>query len=151
MRKLLKVLALTLAVVLGPRIALADVLAVAGHSVKAADREAVSDDAKDRHGLRSAERSDSGPSPGEGRRPTWGFARRWYPTSRSGPGRVDVMRGFGGVALPGLGGEDAAETRSQGCVSPFPGAKAFRWMTRSNCSKILTPRIEPALLSAPFA
>lgn len=150
MRKLLKVLALTLAVVLGPRIALADVLAAGRGPVLAAGEEVASEDAgHGGHGLRAAEHSDAGTSSIGGRRPTWAFARRWSPTSRSGPGRLLAMRGFGGLASPGLGEEDGRETRSQRRVLPFRGAKVSGARHSQSVLRSLRPVLSSALFESP--
>lgn len=139
MRRLLKVLALTLAVVLSPRIALAHVLVAAAAPVERAETATgATDVGKGRHPVGSTERSDADSRP-IGRCPTWGFARRWSPTSRSELGRLDAIRGFGGLAPVDVGREDDRETRSQRRVSLFRGVKVQGARHDQNILRSLRP------------
>lgn len=138
MRKLWRVFALVLAVVLGPRIVLAEALsAVAGSAgavtsglaaLKNADCDPVSPD-----------QPDKTPSRRQPRKTTWGFARRWRLTTRRRVGGFEAIRGLAGVASAGCRGEDGTETQSQRGLALSGGGGVRMASTWPQRSKILTP------------
>jgi hypothetical protein len=142
-RKLLKVAVLALAVILGPRIALADALAAAPPAAS----EVLQGDPS-LQTVRSCDSVSDACSNGAGahvqpRKFTWGFARRWRLAIRAGAGGFVMIRGSGGLASVSSGGEDGGETGSQQYRADVPGGD--RSITRSTWpkrSEILTASLQ---------
>lgn len=138
MRKLLQVLALTLAVVLGPRIALAEALSAGAGSADAVTSGPASLKKADCDPV-SREQPDKTPSRPQQRKTTWGFARRWRLTTRRCVGGFEAIRGLAGVASARCGGEDGTETQSQRGLALSGGGCGRVAPTWPQPSKILTP------------